>query len=186
MRKTHRNNSHVPFITKGALQLNEYINDTYHINENTLAIVPARHIEYQTIVYERDRKVLVRQTPFEIVKFACLNEWFTYDGRRNAVMYHTNFKRKIPIPICPQKQIYLFPTSSSDDFDNVWISFKHIIITQESPKDPKKSIVIFNNNTMLTLNISHYTLRKQMDRTFEIMYRMEKFIASSKTLNINE
>ena len=158
---------------KGELILYKKIKDTYLINEDTIVLIPARHIEYQTIVLERDRKLFVRMTPLEIVKLACINEWCTYEGRRKSVMYHTNFKRKIPIPISSQKQIYLFPTHSPSHFDNIWLSFKHIIHTKKSTQNRNSSVVIFNNNTKLTLNISHYTLRQQMKRTFECVWRME-------------
>lgn len=163
-------------ILKGEFKLSKNVVDTYDINEHTLALLPAKHIEYQTKVLEQDRELYVRMTPLEIVKYTCYNEWCTYEGRRDAVTYHTNFKRKIPIPINIQKQIYIFPTDSPSDFDNIWISLNHIIHTKKSTQDAKKSIVFFSNKTKLTINISHYSLRKQIDRTFECKFRIENFI----------
>ena len=144
--------------------------ENYSINENTLALIPARNIDYQTIVAEKTRKLYIRKTPLEIVKTACYQQWYTYEGRREAVMRHTNFRRKVPIPINHQKGIYLFPTDSPKSFENVWISYKHIATTKALANG--KSAVIFYNGLQLTLNISHYILRKQMNRTFECMYRM--------------
>lgn len=69
------------------------------INEQTVALLPAKQIEYDTIVLEHEKKYHVRQTPFHIIKAACCNNWCTYEGRRKAVIYHTNFKQKTPIPI---------------------------------------------------------------------------------------
>src|SRR5699024_3673494 len=150
----------------------EHVEENYLIHENTLALIPARKLDYQTTVLEYNRQLHIQKTPLEIVKAACYDEWYTYEGRRRAVMYHTNFKRKVPIPINPQKNIYLFPTHAPSNFENTWISYKHIANTNPSTKNPETSTIIFYNGLKLTLNMSHYSLRSQMNRTFECMYRM--------------
>src|SRR5690625_7827007 len=102
------------------------IMDYYRINENTLALLPAKQIDFETIVIETDQIIKVRKTSLELIEAACYNEWSTYEGRRQAVIHHTNFKRKVPIPINIKKGIYFFPTHSPTSIHNKWISFQHI------------------------------------------------------------
>src|SRR5690625_4044178 len=71
----------------------------YKINDKTMALAPAKEIEYDTIVYETDRKFYIKQTAIQLIHQACLNHWSTYEGRRKAVMHHLNYRRKVPIPI---------------------------------------------------------------------------------------
>src|SRR5699024_12209027 len=86
------------------------IESKYIINKETVAILPAKQIEYHAVVTEGNQTVFVRQTPLELVKAACLANWCTYEGRRQAVMHHTGFKQKVPIPISINHEIFAFPT----------------------------------------------------------------------------
>src|SRR5699024_10556701 len=101
------------------MPLVENIKETYHINENTLVLNPARNINYYTTVIETNRRLYTTTPPRESGKAACYDEWYTYEGRRRAVIYHTNFTRTVPIPIKPQKDIYLFPTNAPNSFENI-------------------------------------------------------------------
>jgi len=58
----------------------------YTTIRETLALFPAKHFEYDTIVIERERKLYIRQTPLQIIKASCQNYWSTYEGRRDAVV----------------------------------------------------------------------------------------------------
>lgn len=145
---------------------------TYSITTKTMALLPARKVEYDTVVIEEANTIHVRQTPLGIIRQTCYDKWFTYEGRRQAVIYHTNFKKKVPIPICPVKQIYFFPTHSVHHFDNHWISYTQIANIRRFPEKTTTSIITFNNGYELIIPVSLYSLQNQMDRTFECMYRM--------------
>ena len=149
------------------------IKSNYIINENSLALLPARQIEFETIVIETDQIIKVRKTQLELIEAACHIECCTYDGRRNAVIHHTNFKRKVPIPTNIQKGIYFFPTHSPLDINNKWISYQHINTIIEG-SCPTKSYIIFNNGLKLSVNIPYDILDRQMQRTFECMYRLKR------------
>jgi len=149
----------------------------YKVNPKTMALVAVFHIDYSTIVYEKDQKLYVRKTPTEIVKDSCLDGGSTYDGRRLAVMYHTDSKRKVPIPIIPDLDIYAFPTKCPGDSDCSWIFFHHIkyISTFSCKKNPfTKSIVTFNNGEHITLTESNHSMQKQMQRTAMCVHRFKK------------
>lgn len=155
----------------------ENILQDYIVNKKTLAIIPAKQVEYESIVMEGNQVLRVRQTPLQLIKKACLDYWSSYEGRRQAVMYHTNFMRQVPIPISPQHGIYTFPTHATGHIDCHWIFFNNILlITEGDPSKEKsntKTQVIFKNRKTLRLNISMHVLENQMNRTFECKYRIE-------------
>src|SRR5690625_3189892 len=96
---------------------------TYNITNDTLALITARMIEYNTIVLERNRKLYIQQTPLEIIKASCKAYWSNYNGRRLTTIKHTGFKQKTPIPISKVNQIITFPTHSPTNHDCSWIIY---------------------------------------------------------------
>ena len=98
----------------------------YKINDKTMALAPAKEIEYDTIVYETDRKFYIKQTAIQLIHQACLNHWSTYEGRRKAVMHQTGYKEKVPIPIHLKKEIIAFPTHAIKHFDCCWLFYHHV------------------------------------------------------------
>ncbi|WP_077623203.1 competence protein ComK [Sediminibacillus massiliensis] len=145
--------------------MNEVLNH-YEINEKTLALLPAAHIDYATIVLEGDKTFHISQTPLQLIKTACLEAGASYDGRRKAVMYQTGSKRKTPIPINPGKHIYAFPTQSPSLFSCAWIFYHHILsIKPLANKPTEKSMIIFDNGIKLPLQESHFVLENQRQRT---------------------
>jgi competence protein ComK len=139
--------------------------DNYEISENTLALKPAYNLEYSTIVLEGKEEYYVRKTPLELIKRAALIGGAEYDGRRFAVSYLTGIKKKVPIPINPQKNIYTFPTQSPSQMDCHWIFFSHVNLISGAAS-VKKTIIVFENGKKLELKESAHVLDKQMYRTW--------------------
>lgn len=147
--------------------------NTYPIHEQTLAIVPTKQLDYGSLVMERQSPAYLRKTPMQLVKQACLDHWATYDGRRQAVMQHLGIQRKVPIPISPEKGIYLFPTKSPQHADNCWISCQHIAsIEKTQTANPHASIIYFTNGQNLPVHVSSRVLHGQMQRTLWCMYHI--------------
>ena len=115
----------------------------YSIHKDTMVLLPAKHIDYETLVLERNKHVYVKQTSLEIIKYSCLARFTTYDGVREAVKLQTGFKRKVPIPINPSQNLYFFPTHATGDYECCWISFDHVL--QISPSSKTTSYLIFKN-----------------------------------------
>jgi competence protein ComK len=144
----------------------ESIYKTYDINKETMALIPAKHIDYDTIVYETNQILYVKQRPLDMIKVACLDGGSTYDGRRVAVIHQTGAQHKVPIPINPLEKIYAFPTHSPSLYECSWIFYHHVRSIMPHPTDPKESQVLFKNGqTPLNLDISHSSLEKQLHRT---------------------
>jgi len=142
----------------------------YSIHSNTMALLPTNHVNYQTIVKEPNRHIYVKQTPFQLIKQACLERFTTYEGIREAVQHHTGFQRKVPIPISPHSNIYFFPTHAINHSDCCWVSYHHVLrikkYHKDHPNDPS-STILFKNGKILHLHLSPFVLNKQMERTLE-------------------
>ncbi|MCC3359149.1 competence protein ComK [Bacillus sp. REN16] len=143
------------------------IQPTYEVNPQTMAILPAREIEYSAIVKEEHKIIYVRQTPLQIIKAACLEGGATYEGRRKAVTHLTGAIQKVPIPINPRRNIFAFPTHSPTAFECNWIFYHHIkaIVPSQQTSNTIQSIIHFKNQQVLPMNESHYLLEKQYTRT---------------------
>lgn len=145
------------------------IMDQYHVNKETIAFLPARKIEYNSVVIEGGNTYYIKKTPFQLMKAACLAHWSSYEGRRKAVLKKTNYLRKVPIPISITKQIYAFPTHSPTQFDCNWIFFNHILKITKC-KDTNDTIVTFKNFRQLRINVSRHSLETQFHRTFHLLH----------------
>ncbi|MFD1362311.1 competence protein ComK [Lentibacillus salinarum] len=148
---------------------------SYEINGATMALLPAAHIDYETTVIERNQELFIRKTPHQLISSACLENCSTYEGRRETVMHHFGFKRKVPIPINPRKNLFAFPTHSPSDFTCCWIFYKHIQAilppSASSKNTPNQTILLFKNALQLPVDVSHYVLEKQLERTGMCMWR---------------
>ncbi|WP_407939236.1 competence protein ComK [Oceanobacillus salinisoli] len=69
----------------------------------------------------------IKQPPIQLIKQACLERYTTYEGTREAIRLQTGFQRKVPIPINPHLNIYLFPTHATNHIDCCWISYHHVL-----------------------------------------------------------
>lgn len=143
------------------------IHNDYEINPNTMALLTVAHVDYATIVQERDQRLYVKKTPLQLIKAACLEGGATYEGRRKAVTHLTGAIQKVPIPINPRRNIFAFPTHSPTAFECNWIFYHHIktIVPSQQTSNTTQSIIKFKNHHELPMNESYYLLQKQYTRT---------------------
>lgn len=138
--------------------------ENYIINSNTLAIVPARNIHFSTVVHEKNRVFKVKKTPMEIIKYSCLLNLTTYEGRIETVRQITGFQHKVPLlfftfdsvdisnikllPLMPilamnpellkkptVNIMCFFPTRSPKHYDNIWVAHHHLSKQQRPEPD---------------------------------------------------
>lgn len=146
----------------------------YEITKDTMALLPARNIDYQTIVLEPHQKRTISQVTLTLIKEACLHGGSTYDGRRLAVISQTGAQNKVPIPINPNEFIYAFPTSSPSSPDCIWIFYQHVKTMKPHQKNPDYSLIVFKNYDELEVPISLSVLQRQMQRTSYCIVRFSK------------
>lgn len=146
---------------------------TYVTTKKTYAILPAKQIDYQTIVLEEKETYHVNQSPLDIVKESCMHYWSTYEGRRTAVIQKLGYKQKTPIPISVTHNLCFLPTHSPTHMDNCWINRALVNRWERIEKNKRTSEtqteVVFNNWYRLELGISIHTLQQQMERAFKVM-----------------
>ncbi|MCP8617534.1 competence protein ComK [Salirhabdus salicampi] len=140
----------------------------YQVSEQTMALLPAVQLEYDTTVLERNKTLYIKKTPLQIMKRACLDHGSSLEGRRAAVMHQTGYSRKVPIPISLHQNLYAFPTLSPTKFHCHWIFYHHVKFIK--PLHSKhhlgyQSNIFFKNGRSLQLKDSYYVLEKQMHRT---------------------
>lgn len=151
------------------------IEQEYIINKATISIIPAKKIDYDSIVVEGERLRYIRQTPLKIIKESCIHYWSTYEGRRQAVIHHTGFKEKVPIPVNPKQGIIAIPTHAIKHIDCCWLMHDQVLQYERIKDDAKyKTAVTFTNRKILKLDVSIRSFQSQMDRAFGIRYRIER------------
>ena len=145
--------------------------DCYEINEETLAILPFGNEKSKII--EKDREIIVEQTPIDIINYSCLYFGSSYEGRHSATKYLLGISYKSPIIIEESRSLIFFPTSSPRLGNCNWLSLKNIV---DYKKEKNKSIVYFDNNIKLPVNISYGSLDNQVLRAT----RLESIIRNNK------
>ncbi|NEU30296.1 competence protein [bacterium LRH843] len=154
--------------------MNKNVLPNYEIHQDTVALIPAYHPDYDTIVIERYQRLCVKKTPLQLIKLASIEGGADYDGRRKSVIHKTGAKHKVPIPVNPNEQIYAFPTHSASQHKCAWIFYYHVKTIKPSNKKLNHSIITFNNGTTLPLDVSFTSLRRQMKRTSYCIVRFSK------------
>ncbi|HLQ73015.1 MAG TPA: competence protein ComK [Bacillota bacterium] len=149
------------------------VKTSYVINKNTIALVPAKKLDYYTTVYETDKEKQIKKTPFEIIKDSCIHYWTTYEGRKKAVYHHTKYKQKTPIPIHMEKEIFFFPTHAPASMNSHWFSVKHIGNMKINDKDKRETFVSFSNGKTLKIDATLYSLMRQIERTMHCLFLMK-------------
>ena len=152
---------------------------TYNINEQTQAIMPANHTDYHSIVLETSGEYCVKQRPQEIISHGCLARGSSYDGRREAVIYLTESKKKVPIPIDPYEPIYAFPTHSPQLYNCIWLFYQHIQTISPS-SNKKETCIAFSNGRSIHIPVSYYSIQNQLNRTAYCLFRFSSFLYGNR------
>ncbi|WP_280530141.1 competence protein ComK [Oceanobacillus sp. J11TS1] len=136
---------------------------SYIINENTMAILPSHSKKHASKVYELKEDLIhsFKEKPFTIVEQNCMRHFSSYTGRRESVLYHTDFAKKTPIPISSNRGIIAFPTMGITHKDCAWIFYRHVFDVKERGSG---CVVIFKNGTELFQSLSRERFLKQIVR----------------------
>lgn len=140
---------------------NKQVRSKYKITLDTFALLPAFDIDYQTRAITSEGVINIAHPPLSIIKENCLRYGSSYNGRREAVLYHLNYIQRTPIPIHPSIGIIAFPTKSIKHADCKWLFFHAI---RDIRKVNQKVYIEFINGQQLSINESVHTIRKQYDR----------------------
>ncbi len=144
----------------------------YEINRGTLAIVPQE--DERSLIYEDNESYVVDQKPFSIMEESCKYFGSTYEGRKNGARNILGAEYKVPIVIEDSNNLIVFPTTSPQSDDCVWISLKRVKRIEKT--DYNNTKVIFDNDKEIIVNCSYYTIENQLSRAsrLDIILRNHK------------
>ncbi len=140
------------------------LKELYEINSKTCALVPNDNMSAQII--EENNNYNVLNSVQDILNYSCCYYGSSFKGRQSASKSILGSKYKLPIIIEETREIVFFPTSSYENNNCIWISLKNISNYQKSGN---RVMVIFKNNTSITLNISYESFENQVLRATKLL-----------------
>ncbi|MGO4889430.1 competence protein ComK [Anaerobacillus sp. MEB173] len=91
-------------------------------------------------------------------------------------MHTTGVKQKVPIPIDPVRKIYAIPTHSAAQYECHWFFYHHIRAIESDRKDENLAVVVVSDHRQINVNVSRYTLEKQLQRAAVCVVRFSGLI----------
>ncbi|TMW72378.1 competence protein ComK [Alteribacter natronophilus] len=155
--------------------MKEVFTEDYQAGYQTLILMPNIDPVYVSKAVETDRVVYIAKPCLKIIEDACLTGGASYNGRREAVFYHTGFQKRVPVPLSVSKRVCAFPTQSPNVHGCAWIFSQHLRrvteIEKETPakKRALRSRVHFSSGQEIDVNVSKHILDKQMTRASHCM-----------------
>ncbi|WP_246202492.1 competence protein ComK [Virgibacillus doumboii] len=143
----------------------------YIITQQTKAILSKDSPYYRSLIIEGQRERHSTYRPEQIIDHSCILYGSTLEGRRNAVKSTLKICSKVPVPVIPDKGVYMLPTSSTKNKDCVWISYYHI---EDYEQRDDKTYVTFGDGTGLYVNTSESSFDLQYKRTSQLIARLNR------------
>lgn len=142
----------------------------YEVSNGTLAIVPNE--EFNSVVYEDDDRYIVEQTPFKIMEESCKYFGSTYEGRKDSAKEILGAEYKVPILVEDSNNLVVFPTTSPQSNDCVWISLKRVKTFEKI--DACNTKIVFDNNKELIVPCSYRSIENQVSRASRLDFILRK------------
>ncbi|GGJ91647.1 hypothetical protein GCM10007063_12820 [Lentibacillus kapialis] len=143
----------------------------YIITERTQAILREDSSYYQSRILEESNERNSVHRPDQIINNTCILNGSTLKGRRDSMKGLLKLNSKVPVPVVPEKGVYMLPTCASKNKNNVWISFYQI---NDFEQCDNRTYVSFHDGTGLFVNVSESAFDMQYKRTGEIIARMNR------------
>ena len=145
----------------------------YEVNNGTLAIVPNE--ENNCVVYEDEERYLINQSSFKVMEDSCKYFGSTYTGRKDSAREILGAEYKVPIIVEDTNNLILFPTTSPQSSDCVWLSLKRI--DKFYKIDPYNTKIIFDNSKEIIVPCSYRTIENQISRAsrLDLIMRNRKY-----------
>ncbi|MFC4558035.1 competence protein ComK [Virgibacillus kekensis] len=145
----------------------------YIITQQTKAILTKESNYYRSRILEGQEERHSVFRPEQIIDHTCLLYGSTLEGRRAAVRDILKINSKVPVPVIPDKGVYMLPTSSTKNKDCVWLSYYHI---EDYEQRDDKTYVAFTDGTGIYVNTSENTFDMQYKRTSQIIAKQNRSV----------
>ncbi|MFS0782944.1 competence protein ComK [Bacillus sp. 1P06AnD] len=157
----------------------ELVLDEYEVNPYTIMLQPMIVEGKQSShVTEVESEFAARGKPIDIIKKSCEYFGSDYEGRRRGTRHLTGYTHKAPIEIEKSFSIFMFPTSSPERDDCIWISSSHIL--RFSKNGPFETNVLFRNKKHICLPISFSVFESQVARTAILKSKLEQNVMETR------
>lgn len=130
--------------------------EEYEINDETLAIISSGY--KLSKILESDNTYFISQNVQKIIDESCKYFGSSYIGRLEGTKKITGICSKSPIIIEESMELIFFPTHSPRNEKCSWINFNQL---KKIENDAGKTKLIFNNNRIMNLDVSYYSLKNQ-------------------------
>lgn len=150
---------------------NAKISPVYIITRNTKAIMAKDSAYYRSLILEDKNKKFDVHNPEYILDNNCLRYGSTLAGKKAAAQDILKCKSKLPIPVIPEKGVYMLPTSSARNKDCVWLSYYHITYYEQCDD---KTYVGFHDGTGIYVNASEKTIDMQYKKTSQVIAMLNR------------
>ncbi|WP_430790280.1 competence protein ComK [Virgibacillus flavescens] len=150
------------------------------ITQTTKAIISEDSTYYRSLILEGVKERHSLHKPEQIIDNTCLLYGSTLAGRRAAVKDILKITNKIPVPVIPDKGVYMMPTASTKNKDCAWLSYDHIDFYEQRDG---KTFVGFNDGSGLYVNASVSTIDMQYKRTSQLIVKLNRAILFGRRTN---
>lgn len=141
----------------------------YTINHQTNAIMNKESKYFRSLILEGKQKRHAIHKLKEIIDYNCIHYGATSEGRKTVVKNILGSSSKLPIPISPEKGLYMIPTVSLKNKDCVLIAY-HQVKFYEQRDD--KTYIAFKDGTGLYVNVSESAFNMQYKRTGQVIVHL--------------
>ncbi|MEF2292916.1 competence protein [Virgibacillus dokdonensis] len=152
--------------------MKQRITSLYVISPHTKAIYRNEHSYYRSRIMESGRaeKMSIHK-PEQILDNSCLIYGSSLEGRRLAVKDILDSSSKLPVPVIPDKGVFMMPTASVKNKNNVWLTYHHIYGFEENKSG---TYVTFFDGSGIQLDISMNTFDLQYKRTSQVIVHLNR------------
>lgn len=143
----------------------------FSITRETKAIYLCDTGYYRSKIFEKNETFYSVRSPMRILDDDCLGHGSSLEGREKAVEKILKTRSKLPVPVNPDKGIYLFPTLSKRNKDCIWLSYYQI---DDYDEVNDRTLVTFQDGTYLYVKVSEAVLDLQFKRTSQVIAQLNR------------
>ncbi len=131
--------------------------ENYEITNRTLAVIGQDKTTSKVI--DGDLEYYIKKNIKNIIDDSCKYYGSSYIGRIEGTKKIIGQNSKPPIIVEESNELIIFPITSPRKDDCIWINLLQLKNITPNAKNAK---LIFNNDKVLELEISYYSLKKQL------------------------
>ena len=146
------------------------MNKDYKITRNTQAICPFH--SNNSIIFENRRRNVINNNPNKIIRYNCIRNGSTFEGRLENTKNQLGYSYKAPIVVREKDNLIFFPTVSPRLKRVAWINYNNI--EDYFPDDNNKCIIRFFGGNEVKLDVSFFVISSQIYKSAKLYRELIK------------